>query len=84
MSFRSQFYEFGKFRCGEEIGADEGREFDTPSLIKVWRTAPYLYDGKAKTIKEVLTTYNINQKHGQTADLTEQELCDLEEYCLSL
>ncbi|MCG6191071.1 hypothetical protein [Maribellus maritimus] len=80
----ANFTNLESFDVGEGSGADEGRKFDTPSLIEVWRTAPYLYDGKAKTIKEVLTTYNINQKHGQTADLTEQELSDLEEYCLSL
>lgn len=80
----ANFTNLESFDVGEGSGADEGRKFDTPSLIEVWRTAPYLYDGKAKTIKEVLTTYNTNQKHGQTADLTEQQLNDLEEYCLSL
>ena len=78
------FTNMKSFNVGEDVGIEEGRMFDTPSLVEVWRTAPYLYNGKAKTIKEVLTIYNTNQKHGQTAGLTEQELDDLEEYCLSL
>ena len=59
-------------------------EFDTPTLIEVWRTAPYLYDGRAKTMREVLTTYNPNDDHGSTARLSENELNDLIEYVLSL
>ena len=78
------FTNMKSFDVGESTGLEEGRMFDTPSLVEVWRTAPYLYDGKAKTIKEVLTIYNTSQKHGKTSDLTEQELNDLAEYCLSL
>lgn len=72
------------YNVGEGTGLENGRKFDTPSLTELWRTAPYLYDGKAKTVKEVLTIYNTKQKHGKTADLSEQEINDLEEYCLSL
>ena len=35
-------------------GMDEGRLFDTPTLIELWRTAPYLYDGRAATMEEAL------------------------------
>ena len=78
------FTNMKSFDVGEGTGTEAGRKFDTPTLVEVWRTAPYLYNGKAKTINEVLTIYNTNQVHGQTADLTEQELNDLAEYCLSL
>jgi DNA-binding beta-propeller fold protein YncE len=61
-----------------------GQKFDVPTLHEVWRTAPYLYDGRAKTIREVLTTYNPEDIHGITSDLTEDELNDLELYILSL
>ena len=33
-------------------------EYDTPSLMGVYRTAPYLHDGRAKTLRDVLTTAN--------------------------
>lgn len=59
-------------------------EFDTPTLIEVWRTSPYLHDGSAITLKEVLTTKNKNDIHGKTSQLTEQQLKDLIEFLLSL
>ena len=65
-------------------GMDQDRLFDTPTLVEVWRTAPYLYDGRATTIKEVLTKYNPDDVHGQTSDLTEQQINDLAEFVLSL
>ncbi len=59
-------------------------KFDTPSLIEVWRTAPYLYDGRAKTIEDVFTKFNKNNEHGKTNKLTHTELNNLIEYVLSL
>lgn len=61
-----------------------GQTFDVPTLNEVWRTAPYLYDGRAKTLREVLTIWNPDDQHGMTSQLTEQELDDLEIYILSL
>ena len=63
---------------------DRDREFATPMLIECWRTAPYMYDGRALSIEDVITTDNQNNTHGKTKDLTEQELKDLVEYILSL
>ena len=60
------------------------KEFDNPTLIEVWRTAPYLHDGRAATMKEILTTYNQEDAHGVTSILTDQELDDLAEFVLSL
>jgi cytochrome c peroxidase len=62
----------------------EGNVFYTTRLTEVYRTAPYLHDGRAVTMKEVLTTYNPQDKHGVTSNLTEQEIADLAEYVLSL
>jgi cytochrome c peroxidase len=62
---------------------DKDRLFDTPTLVEVWRTAPYLYDGRATTIEEVLTKYNPDDKHGVTSNLTEAEIKDLAEFVLS-
>ena len=64
-------------------GLDKDRKFDTPSLIEVWRTAPYLYDGRAVTIEEVLTKYNPDDKHGLTSNLSDKEIRDLSNFVLS-
>jgi cytochrome c peroxidase len=58
--------------------------FDTPTLKEIWRTAPYLYNGSAVTMKEVLTKFNKNDKHGKTSQMSEQEIEALAEYVLSL
>ena len=73
-----------KYDVGIGTGVEEGRKFDTPSLVEIWRTAPYLYNGKAKDLNEVFTKFNKDQKHGQTSQLSSEELEDLIEYCLSL
>jgi len=58
--------------------------FDTPTLVELWRTAPYLHDGSAATLQEVLTSSNKNGQHGQTSPLTADQIHDLVEYLLSL
>jgi YVTN family beta-propeller protein len=58
--------------------------FDTPTLVEVWRTAPYLHDGSAATIRDVLTTGNPRDEHGKTSHLTPRQLDDLTAYVLSL
>jgi len=63
---------------------DEGKAFDTPSLVECWRTAPYLQDGRAATIEEVFTKFNKGDIHGSTSKLTDQQIKDLAAYVLSL
>ncbi len=63
---------------------DEGQSFDTPTLIEIWRTAPYLYDGRAATIEDMLKTHNVDNKHGNTSGLTDRQIRDLAEFVLSL
>ena len=58
--------------------------YDTPSLIEAYRTGPYLHDGRARTLKEMLTTHNQKDLHGKTTALTAQEIDDLAAYLLSL
>jgi len=60
------------------------KEFDTPSLIELYRTAPYLHDGRAATIKDVLRKYNPNDNHGNTSKLTDAEIEDLTAFLKSL
>ena len=61
-----------------------GPGFDTPSLRGVWHTAPYLHDGRALTLREVLVTHNPTDQHGQTSHLSEQELHDLVAFLFSV
>jgi cytochrome c peroxidase len=68
---------------GTGKGPDKDRLFDTPALIEVWRTAPYLYDGRAVTIQEMLTKYNREDKHGVTSNLASDQIKDLAEFVLS-
>jgi cytochrome c peroxidase len=63
---------------------ENSSEFDTPTLADLWQTAPYLHDGSAATLYEVLTTRNAAQMHGTTAALTEDEIDDLIQYLLEL
>lgn len=71
------------YDVGTAIGLDQGRKFDTPTLVEVWRTAPYLNDGRATSIEDVLTKFNPNDKHGVTSNLTEKEIKDLAQFVLS-
>jgi DNA-binding beta-propeller fold protein YncE len=58
--------------------------FDTPTLVELWRTAPYLHDGSAVTMEEVLTKFNLKDQHGKTSNLTPAEIAELVAYLLSL
>jgi len=62
---------------------EKGRKFDNPTLVEVWRTGPYLYDGRAVTIADVLTKFNAGDRHGKTSNLTPEQINDLAEYVLS-
>ncbi|MBT4483595.1 MAG: beta-propeller fold lactonase family protein [Candidatus Latescibacteria bacterium] len=71
-----------KYDVGTGSGIEKNCKFDTPSLIEVWRTAPYLYDGRAETMYEVLI--DKGDKHGSTSKLNYQDLNDLIEFVFSL
>jgi DNA-binding beta-propeller fold protein YncE len=62
----------------------QDKDFDTPTLRELWRTAPYLHDGSAATLQDVLTVKNRKDEHGKTSFLTRQEIDDLVQYLLSL
>jgi hypothetical protein len=49
----------------------------------MWRSAPYLYDGRALTMAEVLTTCNPKDTHGVTKSLSPEEVNSLAEFILS-
>ena len=68
---------------GQGKDLDKDKEFDTPALVEVWRTAPYLYDGRAVTMQDVLTKFNKDDTHGTTSDLSPEQIDDLAEFVLS-
>lgn len=65
-------------RIGEDVEFEKG--WDTPTLREVWRTAPYLFDGRAETMKEVFEVH----KHGVDKKLSKKEVEALVEYVNSL
>jgi mono/diheme cytochrome c family protein len=73
----------------DDLSLDDGgtistTEFDVPHLLGVWDSAPYLHDGRAKTLLEIFQKYNPNDEHGTTSDLSEAQLQDLIEYLKTL
>jgi cytochrome c peroxidase len=79
------FTDLGAYDVGTAGDYDRASDsFDTPTLLELWRTAPYLHDGSAATLRDVLTTGNPGGRHGTTSHLTTRELDDLVEYLLSL
>ncbi|MDA1229446.1 MAG: hypothetical protein O2856_01605 [Planctomycetota bacterium] len=61
-----------------------GPAYDTPTLLSIYRTAPYLHHGKAETLLDVLTTQNAGDRHGVTSHLNESDCASLVEYLKSL
>lgn len=69
-----------KFHKSPFLGSDgswEDREFITPTLVEIWRSAPYTYTGAVTDIKKVI---------GQFASraLSDTELEDLAQFVLSI
>jgi cytochrome c peroxidase len=61
-----------------------GPKYDTPTLLGVYRSAPYLHHGRAATLLDVLTTSNPHDQHGRTSHLSKEQLSDLVEFLKSL
>jgi YVTN family beta-propeller protein len=68
----------------DDPGEKMGPKYDTPTLLGVYRTPPYLHHGKAKTLHDVLTKYNEGDKHGKTSHLKPTEIDDLVEFLKAL
>jgi YVTN family beta-propeller protein len=68
----------------DDPGEKMGPKYDTPTLLGIYRTAPYLHHGKAKTLLEVLTTCNKGDRHGKTSHLQPAQLNDLVAFLKSL
>jgi MYXO-CTERM domain-containing protein len=57
---------------------------DTPTLRGIWATAPYLHDGSAATLLEVVSGRNLDDRHGRTSALSESERNALVSYLLQI
>jgi YVTN family beta-propeller protein len=68
------------FDVGTKKPTDDSGRFDTPQLLNIAITGPYLHDGSAATLEEIWTIYNPHDQHGRTNDLTKDELNDLIDY----
>jgi YVTN family beta-propeller protein len=68
------------FDVGTQKSTDNSGKLDTPQLTNIAISSPYLHDGSARTLEEIWTVFNPEDKHGRTNDLTKDELNDLIEY----
>ena len=64
----------------DELDIEFEKGWDTPTLREVWRTAPYLFDGRAATMEEVFSIH----KHGVDQKVSKKEIEALAEYVNSL
>ncbi|MBU6402120.1 MAG: hypothetical protein KGS61_17515, partial [Verrucomicrobia bacterium] len=58
--------------------------FDTPHLLGIAASAPYLHDGRARTLEEIWTLYQTNDLHGVTSYMNKHQLNDLVEFLKTL
>ena len=69
-------------RLSFDVGS--GGPFDTPHLLGVANTAPYLHDGRALSLEEIWTLYGTNDVHGVTSYMNKIQLNDLVEFLKTL
>jgi len=69
-----------RHQMGKQGLADQQNFWDTPTLLEVWRTGPYLHDGRCATMKEVFLV----EHHGLDQPLPKKQLDQLVSYILSL
>jgi YVTN family beta-propeller protein len=60
------------------------RGLNVPSLLGISRSAPYLHDGSALSLRERLLLSRSTNRHGKTSTLTDQDIDDLVEYLRTL
>jgi len=88
---RCSFCHSGRYYTNQQLAdvgtvkwTDRSPMIDVPHLTNVAYSAPYLHDGSAKSLEEIWTVFNPDDKHGVSNDLTKDELNDLIEYLKTL
>ncbi len=69
-----------KYEMGSRGKYDKQNTWDTPTLIELWRTAPYMHHGKFNRMEDI---FEIG-KHGLPNPLSSEDIGDLSDYLLSL
>jgi DNA-binding beta-propeller fold protein YncE len=67
----------GTYREG---GGEALQLLDTPSLLGLRQSEPYLHDGRAPTLESVFTHHNQEDLHGHTSHLSENDIHCLSEF----
>ena len=73
-----------KHNAGTGRGQEDGAAFDVPTLVEVWRTAPYLHDGRAATLKQLFTAAGSGRVHRLTSRVKPNDIDDLIAFVSSL
>lgn len=71
------------YDVGTLVASDGNVLFDTPMTVEMWRTGPFLHDGRASSVMDVIEAHNLGDGHGVTSHLTAAEKAALVEYLLS-
>lgn len=69
---------------GTGLGLDTGVAFDTPTLIEVWRTSPYLHDGRVVSMEDLIRIHNPVRDWQSKGTMPDPDVEDLAEYVNSL
>jgi DNA-binding beta-propeller fold protein YncE len=62
------------------LGEDKSLQWDTPTLIEIWRTGPYWHDGRYAALEEIFN----KEKHGLQESLSSNDIRALNAYLLTL
>jgi cytochrome c peroxidase len=72
------------YDLGTGKGAETGKPIDVPTLREIWRTAPYLHDGRAATIEAAITELNRNAEFHEQCGVRDDEVGALAAYLKTL
>ena len=67
-------HDVGMWKSGE---AETLRRLDTPSLLGLRQSEPYLHNGRARTLEKVFTQHNPEDRHGTTSHLSAKDVAAL-------
>ena len=76
--YGTYYTDMNTHRIGQDVEFEQG--WDTPTLVEVWRTAPYLFDGRAASMFDVFYEH----RHGIQGKISRKEAEALAEYVNSL
>lgn len=65
-------------KATEDTVSWENRNMDTPTLVEVWRTGPWVFDGRFNSMEDTVRYYT------EGKNLTDSQITDLANYLLSI